>query len=109
MGSIYVNGSLFASGPFNSSGAYTGDAHIAVANDGTAHFGGTIDEVAVYNYALLPDRVLAHYLTGISSVKPVAYSMPNGETGRSATMMTHTLETGALLVIVHNSLVVSAS
>ncbi len=66
-GSIYVNGSLLASGQYFSSTAYTGDAHIAVANDGTAHFGGTIDEVAVYNYALPPDRVLAHYQTGIGT------------------------------------------
>jgi len=34
--------------------------HIAVASDGSTHFGGTIDEVAVYNYALPPNRVLVH-------------------------------------------------
>ncbi len=71
-GSIYVNGGLLASGPFNASTPYTGDAHIAVANDGTAHFDGTIDEVAVYNYALPPDRVLAHYRAGLGNPSTLA-------------------------------------
>ena len=63
-GSIYVNGTLLASGPYSSLTANTGEAHIAVANDGSAHFDGTIDEVAVYNYALPVARILAHYSTG---------------------------------------------
>jgi hypothetical protein len=67
-GSIYVNGSLVMSGPYSSCQPYTGTAHIAVANDGTAHFDGTIDEVAVYNYALPAQRISAHYNLGIGSV-----------------------------------------
>jgi sugar lactone lactonase YvrE len=63
-GSIYVNGVLVASGPYSDSSPYTGAAHIAVANDGSAHFGGVIDEVAVYNHALSPQRILVHYTAG---------------------------------------------
>lgn len=44
--------------------AYSGPAHIAVANDGTAHFQGVIDEVAIYGKALSAGRVLAHYSVG---------------------------------------------
>jgi hypothetical protein len=66
-GYIYVNGQLVASGAYSSCQPYTGAAHIAVASDGTtAHFDGVIDEVAVYNYALSEQRILAHYHRGIS-------------------------------------------
>jgi hypothetical protein len=63
-GYIYVNGVLAGSGPYSSCNPYTGSAHIAVANDGTAHFDGVIDEVAVYNHALSAQRILAHYNIG---------------------------------------------
>ncbi len=33
-------------------------------NNGTAYMNGDIDEVAIYNYALSADRVLAHYNAG---------------------------------------------
>jgi hypothetical protein len=64
-GYIYVNGVLAGSGPYSSCNPYTGSAHIAVANDGTAHFTGTIDEVAIYKSALSFQRILAHYNAGI--------------------------------------------
>jgi len=64
-GSIYVNGALIASGPYASAEPYRNVAHIAVASNGTAHFNGIIDEVAVYNYALSADRIAAHYEAGI--------------------------------------------
>ena len=70
VGSIYVNGLLVIWGPFIGWSAYTGPAHIAVANDGSAQFDGVIDEVAVYNYSLTPSRVLAHYEAGINFLVP---------------------------------------
>ena len=86
---LYVNGSLIGSGPFSSCAPYTGSAHIAVANDGTAHFNGIIDEVAVYNYAISPQRVLAHYQTGISYVvlAPRSLTFPPQTVGTTSTVM----------------------
>ena len=67
-GYIYVNGTLISTGTYLASSPYTGSAHIAVANDGTAHLNnGVIDELAVYNYALSPQRILAHYAAGLST------------------------------------------
>jgi hypothetical protein len=67
-GYIYVNGTLISSGTYIASSPYTGSAHIAVANDGTAHLNNAvIDELAVYNYALSPQRILAHYAAGLST------------------------------------------
>jgi len=63
-GLIYVNGDLVGSGSQITSEAYLGPAHIGVASDGTAHFAGVIGEVAVYNYALSPAQILAHYQAG---------------------------------------------
>lgn len=64
-GYLYVNGTLVASGPFHTSAPYTGSAHIAIGNDGTAHWNGILDEVAVYNYVLPFERIVAHYERGI--------------------------------------------
>jgi Concanavalin A-like lectin/glucanases superfamily len=62
--SIYINGQLAGSGAFSSCQPYTGSAHIALDNEGSSHFDGTIDEVAVYNYALSAGRIRAHYQRG---------------------------------------------
>jgi hypothetical protein len=63
-GYIYVNGSLVASGPYASVEPYRNVAHIAIASDGSSHFNGVIDEVAVYNYALSSERIAVHYEVG---------------------------------------------
>lgn len=63
-GYLYVNGSLVSSGPYASSEPYGNVAHIAVASDGSSHFNGIIDEVAVYNYALSAGRISTHYEVG---------------------------------------------
>jgi hypothetical protein len=63
-GAIYINGTLVGSGAYQSSLPLAGTAHIGVNNLGAEHFLGTIDEVAVYNYALTPGQVLAHYKAG---------------------------------------------
>jgi uncharacterized repeat protein (TIGR01451 family) len=63
-GSVYLDGTLLASGPYAACASYVGSAHIGVANDGEAQFAGVIDEVAVYNYALSSARILAHYNAG---------------------------------------------
>jgi hypothetical protein len=63
-GSIYVNGSLVMSGQYTACQDYGNIGHIAVANNGSSHFNGVIDEAAVYNYALPADRISAHYQAG---------------------------------------------
>jgi len=68
-GYIYVNGSLVSSGPYSSSEPYRNVAHIAVASDGSSHFNGLIDEVAVYNYALSAERISTHYEVGTGTAK----------------------------------------
>jgi len=65
--SYYLNGQFQGSGPYGSCPAFTQAAHIAVANDGSAHFTGTIDEVAIYNYELAPERISAHYSLGTAA------------------------------------------
>lgn len=43
--------------------AFTKSAYIGASGDGTSLFAGVIDEVAVYDHALMPDRIAAHYAT----------------------------------------------
>jgi len=64
-GAIYVKGRLLGLGLFSSCMPYTGAAHIAEGSNGLYQFGGVIQEVAVYNYALPHKRILAHYEAGI--------------------------------------------
>jgi hypothetical protein len=62
---MYVNGVMvtstaFAGGNISNSGTPTIDAA------STSFFPGTIDEVAIYNYALTQTQVTKHYLAGLS-------------------------------------------
>lgn len=72
-GYIYVNGSLVSSGPYSSSASYENVAHIAVGSDGSSHFNGVIDEVAVYNYALSAERIATHYAVGAGAASVSAH------------------------------------
>ncbi|MFI5455559.1 MAG: LamG-like jellyroll fold domain-containing protein, partial [Isosphaerales bacterium] len=71
-GTIYVNGQSIGSSSYASANPYTGVAHIGADSNGSSRFNGIIDEVAVYDHALTPDRIQAHYMAGISSVTDLA-------------------------------------
>lgn len=59
---FYLNATLQASGVM--SGALTPTTNLYIGGGGDQPFGGIIDEVTVYSYALSPSRVMAHYLAG---------------------------------------------
>lgn len=62
---LYVDGELVASanGP-TAIRAGVGGAYIARTTSGVSHFDGTIDEVALYNFALSPAQILANFQHG---------------------------------------------
>lgn len=82
---LYVDGVTNASGTV--SGGLLGSTNtvaIGARQSGTllAHdlqFVGTIDEVAIYNYALTPAQVQAHYTIGTNAPLAIAISAPGGQ------------------------------
>jgi glucose/arabinose dehydrogenase len=60
---LYLDGALVA-GPIASGTLLPADSTLRIGNFGTRWFNGSIDEVAVYNYALAPTQVAAHYRAG---------------------------------------------
>jgi concanavalin A-like lectin/glucanase superfamily protein len=72
---LYVNGALVASAGSSALASGSGAAFIGRlgAEGGSPSiypFSGALDDVAVYNTALSPARVLAHYAGGASNVTP---------------------------------------
>jgi Concanavalin A-like lectin/glucanases superfamily len=66
--SIYVNGQLKASGP--SSVAMTGNSaplEFGSISWGGEYLAGTLDEPALYGWALTPSEILAHYRAGVGT------------------------------------------
>ena len=58
---------------------------IGASDDGTFGFDGTIDEVAWYNTALTPERILAHYVAGGGTTYPsLSLSASSAATGTFA-------------------------
>lgn len=91
---LYIDGALNASQTITagtgirsltlpiSIGARVGDI---AASDYTNQFGGSIDDVALYNYALSPAQVSAHYLAAgvppvITAIQPVNLETNSGAT-----------------------------
>jgi glucose/arabinose dehydrogenase len=65
---LYVNGALVASQPLTGSvDSVAGNFRIGTTR-ATEWFNGAIDEVAVYNKALTPAQVQAHYIAGAQAV-----------------------------------------
>ena len=52
------------------SGSNSNTAHIGRVNGDGREFGGTIDEVAIYDYALSPSRIQAHYDAAFATEDP---------------------------------------
>jgi hypothetical protein len=76
---LYVNGALYASaaaqGPIQSG---SGVAFIGKLGQNLYPFVGSIDEVAVFNGALSADRVRAHYLGGVVTLRLTATANTGG-------------------------------
>ena len=76
---LYVNGALAATsaaaGPLNSG---SGPSFLGRLGQNLYPFQGSIDEVAVFSGALSPDRVRAHYLGGVVSVRVNATATAGG-------------------------------
>jgi uncharacterized repeat protein (TIGR01451 family) len=76
---LYVNGALYASaaaqGPIQSG---SGVAFIGKLGQNLYPFVGSIDEVAVFNGALSADRVRAHYLGGVVTLRLTATATTGG-------------------------------
>jgi glucose/arabinose dehydrogenase len=65
---LYVNGALVASQPLTGAlGTVAGNFRIGTTRS-SEWFNGAIDEVAVYNKALTPAQVQAHYIAGAQAV-----------------------------------------
>jgi hypothetical protein len=73
--SLYIDGGLISSASFNGGGGnpvwapYAGTSNVQFAKPPTNGFGqtyfpGTLDEIAVYNYALTAQQVFSHYQVG---------------------------------------------
>lgn len=77
---LYRNGVLVGTGGVGV-GPFVIGADWAIA-DGTSNgngrfFSGTIDEAAIYNYALTPSRVMAHYQAGLYFAHPLSIGKTN--------------------------------
>jgi hypothetical protein len=79
--SIYVNGVLGTNTPFNGTPRPNTNSAIPLTfgarADGASGFftyGGNIDEAAVYDVALSPARILAHYQAGTNAAPSTPYS-----------------------------------
>lgn len=88
IGTTYVNGQKIRTGLYTSDHLYSGPARLAMASNGTAHFEGELDEVAVYNHQLPPYRILAHFKAGITSINAMPHflsfpAQPVGTTSNS--------------------------
>lgn len=67
---LYVNGSAVAShgGP-SSAGNWATNLCWGFGGGGN-QLDGSLDEIALYNYALTPDRVYVHYVSGLGPITP---------------------------------------
>jgi lysophospholipase L1-like esterase len=76
---LYRNGVLLASqaGPLGALIVNAGWVIGAEFNEGR-HFQGSIDEVAIYNHALSPSRILTHYQTGLYFSHALSIGATNG-------------------------------
>lgn len=73
---FYVNGQVVGSASYGGAGSYAPAAfRLGRASNGAAQFLGTIDEVAIYGYALSPEQVLSHW----EAVFPPANADLNGD------------------------------
>jgi hypothetical protein len=75
---LYLDGTLVA-GPVASSKSLPSDSTFTIAANGAAVgtvFNGSIDEVAVYDYALSAAAVLEHYETGTGAAEAVTVGTP---------------------------------
>lgn len=62
---LYVDGAEVANVAAGAHASYTGVRALGrIANAAAEFFNGSVDEVAIYNTALAPSRVAAHYLAG---------------------------------------------
>lgn len=71
-GNLYIDGNLIDSGVYLSANPFTSPASIGDSGNspGCCAFDGVIDELAVYNYALSPQQVDAHYTNGAVTATP---------------------------------------
>jgi len=99
-GSIYVNGTLVKSAQYVPGLPFNYFAHIAIDDleeyQFFDFFQGTIDEVAIYNYALSPEQILSHYKAGTTQNDVIIKPDKGGNAG-SVTVKVHGFEfqTGA--------------
>jgi hypothetical protein len=80
---LYIDGVLNAQQPANVSlTANSQPLNVARANDDSFHFGGRLDEVAIYGTALSATRIQTHYQTGVGpDLTPPVVTLTTPEPG----------------------------
>jgi hypothetical protein len=72
-GQIYVNGNSGAATPAGFVASTNAALTIGTRSDTNFFFSGSVDEVAIYNQALTPSNIVAHYQAGTNSSPQTPY------------------------------------
>lgn len=97
--SLYVNGELVSTqtdtGQYNNAaGAFVAGARTSGTTPGSDPFDGKLDEIAVYDHAVSPDRIQAHYLAGPSGIGWINTTATDPGVGVQSIKLSYTNQAG---------------